>query len=167
MSHLVDLWSTPWPPESLANTWPPLARCRASLASTLWNRCCMLLTFALLMSGNCTFQLVKEALGQFPECGVQDVIVCPKVRSLEEIKLIVEKAESARGMVAFTFASPGMSRFMRQQCELAGIRYADLFQPVLVAMELYLNHPFFGVPGGLDLKALAEAELRWECRRVS
>lgn len=117
-------------------------------------------------SGNCTFHMVCAALRQFPQSGISEITVCPEMRSLEEVKLIVQKAAKIGALVAFTFASPGMSRFMRQQCELAGVRYCDLFQPVLVTMEIYLNHPFFGVPGGLDLKALAESELRWYPRKV-
>mmetsp|Transcript_103503 Transcript_103503/g.322436 ORF Transcript_103503/g.322436 Transcript_103503/m.322436 type:complete len:316 (+) Transcript_103503:145-1092(+) len=117
-------------------------------------------------TGNCTFQLTCSALRQFPQCGVREVTVCPRVRSLEEVRVIVRRAAEAGAVVVFTFASSGMARFMRRQCELAGVCYTDLFQPLLATMELYLDHPSFGVPGGLDLQELAEAELTWERRRV-
>lgn len=118
--------------------------------------------------GNCTFNMVRAALRHYPWCGdVSHVTICPRVNSVEEVKLIVHRAATHRALVAFTFASPGLSRLVRTQCELAEVHYADLFQPVLIAMELYLDHPFFGVPGGLDLQQLAEAELRWERRAVS
>lgn len=116
--------------------------------------------------GNCTFQLVCDALRRSSHSKLEEVTVCPEVRSLEEVKLIVQKAAEAGALIAFTFASPGMSRFMRQQCEVAGVRCSDLFQPLLISMELYLDHPFFGIAGGLDVNALAEAEHGWERRRV-
>lgn len=118
-------------------------------------------------SGHCTFHLVNAALRLFPQCSIRHITVCPKMRTLEEVRLLVQKAKEVNALVVFTFASPGMSRFIRRECELAGIRYADLFQPLLVAMELYLEHPFFGISGGLDSKALHDAELRWDDRAVA
>eukprot|EP00969_Alexandrium_andersonii_P123250 5447095-Alexandrium_andersonii.AAC.1 len=44
-----------------------------------------------------------------------------------------------------------MSRFMRQQCERSRVHYADVFQPVMLAFEKYLDYPPVGVPGGHDL----------------
>jgi len=91
--------------------------------------------------------------------------VCNEVRSLEEINCIVEEAKTTRSVIIFTFASPGMSRFMRQQCERAKVPYADAFQPVLVAFEKYLDYPPVGVPGGHDLQSATYART-WDRRPV-
>jgi len=116
-------------------------------------------------SGTSTFELVRSALRQFPGCGVEEVTICPRVRSLEEIRLVAQEAGRADAVVAFTFASTGMSRFMRQRCEAVGALSADLYQPVLLAMEIYLEYPAIGVPGGYS-EAPAATQQKWEQRTV-
>mmetsp|Transcript_5650 Transcript_5650/g.17810 ORF Transcript_5650/g.17810 Transcript_5650/m.17810 type:complete len:397 (+) Transcript_5650:47-1237(+) len=116
-------------------------------------------------SGTSAYELVRAALRQFPGAGVEGVTVCPRVRSLEEARFIAEEAGRVGGLVAFTFASTGMSRYMRQQCELAGVRYVDLYQPVLLAMEIYLDYPAIGVAGGYG-EGLATSRKSWEEKPV-
>jgi len=115
-------------------------------------------------TGESAYDMVVAALKQFPGCGVESVTVCPQVKSLEEVNHIVEEALSFDSLIVFTFASPGMSRYVRQQCERAKIPYADVFQPVIIAFERYLNYPPVGVPGGHDLKETDSARLRWQRR---
>ncbi|CAE8685568.1 unnamed protein product, partial [Polarella glacialis] len=116
-------------------------------------------------SGGSTFEMVCAALKQFPRNGVDAVTLCPEVASLEAINHIVQEALLLESLIVFTFASPGMSRFMRQQCERAKVPYADVFQPVLIAFERYLDYPPVGVPGGHDLTS-SDQEDRWQKRRI-
>lgn len=115
-------------------------------------------------SGGNAYGMTCAALRQFPESGVDGVTVCSDVRSLEEVNRIVQEVLASSSLVIFTFASPGMSRFMRQQCERGGVPYADVFQPVMVALEKYLDYPPVGVPGGHDLKSPSTRE--WDRRPV-
>lgn len=115
-------------------------------------------------TGTAAHAVAQAALKQFPTCGVETVTVCSAVRSLEEVNQIVEEALGLDSMIIFTFASPGMSRFMRQQCERAKVPYADVFQPVVIALERYLNFPPVGIAGGHDLKASPSARLKWQRR---
>jgi len=118
-------------------------------------------------SGSSTYQLVRAALRQFPGSRVRDLTVCPEVCTLEEIRLVARTAGESQGLVAFTFASTGMSRFMRQQCEAYGARFVDVYQPLLLAMEIYLQYPAIGVPGGfLDREALSSTRQKWSRRRI-
>lgn len=99
-------------------------------------------------SGAIAYGMVSKALKQFPRSNVDAVTVCPMIRSLQEIDRIVDEAKRLDGLIVYTFASPGMSRFMRQQCERAMVLYAEVLQPVVVAFERYLDYPPVGVPGG-------------------
>jgi len=117
-------------------------------------------------SGGSTHGLVCAALQQFPGSGVETITLCPETRSLEEINCIVQQVQLMDSIVVFSFASPGMSRFMRQQCERAGVLYADVYQPVLIAFEKYLDYPPVGVPGGHDLPPGSDAFLKWKTLRV-
>ncbi|CAK0836897.1 unnamed protein product, partial [Prorocentrum cordatum] len=112
-------------------------------------------------SGDSTFAMVCAALQQFPDSGVRDVTVCAEVLSLEEINHIVDEADAVDSLIIFSFASSGMSRFMRQQCSRAGVPFADVYQPVLVALEKYLDYPPVGVPGGHDLNSGQDWHERW------
>lgn len=119
--------------------------------------------FAVSDSEGYTTQVVAEAaLRQFPGVGVDTITVCGDVRSLKDIDDIVQEALAMDAMIIFSFGSPGMSRFMRQQCERAKVVYADAFQPLLVALERYLNYPPAGVAGGFDGKSTTfkRAEVR-------
>lgn len=120
--------------------------------------------FAVSDSGGDTVKAVaKAALKQFNGACVEHITMCSKVSSLEEITLIVQEAFATDSVVLFTFASPGMSRFMRMQCERLKVAYADVYQPLLITMERYLNYPPVGVPGGMDLKELEDSvSQNWE-----
>merc|ERR1711907_768632 len=63
-------------------------------------------------TGSSSHLLVSSALKQFPKSQLQTVTVCNQVRSLEEINHIVEEALEEDSMIVFTFASPGMSRYI-------------------------------------------------------
>ncbi|CAK0888531.1 unnamed protein product, partial [Prorocentrum cordatum] len=107
-------------------------------------------------SGRTPTAMVVSALQRLPGGTPDEVTVCPETRTVEEVKQVVEAASKSgqRSVVAFTFASSGLARFMRQQCEDAGVRFVDVFQPVLLAFEVYLKYPAIGVPGGFsDTKA--------------
>lgn len=107
--------------------------------------------YAVSDSEGQTAQAVAEAaLRQFPGIGVDSITVCGDVKSLKDIDDIVQEALAVEAAIVFSFGSPGMSRFMRQQCERAKVKYADAFQPLLVALERYLNYPPAGVAGGFD-----------------
>mmetsp|Transcript_36167 Transcript_36167/g.91017 ORF Transcript_36167/g.91017 Transcript_36167/m.91017 type:complete len:416 (+) Transcript_36167:59-1306(+) len=97
---------------------------------------------------------------------VDTMTVCPEVTSLEEVTLIAQRAFATGSVVIFSFASPGLSRYMRMQCERLKVVYADLLQPVLVSMEQYLEYPFVGVPGGLELGSIDDASARWTVHEV-
>jgi len=118
-------------------------------------------------SGESTRNLVMAALRQFPGAGVDVINVCSGVRSLEEVNCIVQEASDTESLVIFSFASPGMSRFMRQQCERAKVLYVDIYQPVLTALEKYLDYPPVGVPGGHDLRGDDSFFTKWQQVRVS
>lgn len=117
-------------------------------------------------TGTSAYDMAVAALKQFPTSGVDTVTVCSEVKSLEEINHIVDEALALDSMIIFTFASPGMSRYIRQQCERAKVPYADVFQPVVIALERYLNYPPVGVAGGHDLKASDSTRLRWQRRAL-
>jgi len=113
-------------------------------------------------SGETVAAAVRAGLQRFPGCGVETVTLCPQVRTLEEINHITREAFITDSVVIFSFASPGMSRFMRQQCERVKVTYADVYQPVVMTMEAYLNYPPVGVVGGLDLQDLDPQKLKWD-----
>lgn len=113
-------------------------------------------------SGETTAAVVRAALDRLPGCGVDTVTVCPRVHTLEEINHIAREAFRRDSLVIFSFASPGMSRFMRQQCERIKVTYADIYQPVVITMEAYFNYPPVGVAGGLDLGEVKKENLKWE-----
>merc|ERR1719461_891136 len=117
-------------------------------------------------SGESTTNLVMAALRQFPGAGVDMINACPGVRSLEEVNCIVQEASDTESLVIFSFASPGMSRFMQQQCERAKVMYTDIYQPVLIALEKYLDYPPVGVPGGHDLGGDDSFFTNWQQVRV-
>lgn len=77
-------------------------------------------------SGSSTYSVVCAALQQFVGSGVENVTMCPYVHTLAEIRQIVDDAEAHESFIIFSFASPGMSRFMRQQCERSDVAYADV-----------------------------------------
>lgn len=113
-------------------------------------------------TGSCALEIARRGVSQFPGAGIKEVILCPEVRSVEEIRLIAQAAGKENGLIVFTFASTGMSRFMRQRCEMEGVPYADLYQPILLALELYLDYPSIGVPGGYDgSDAIAAMQQKW------
>lgn len=126
-------------------------------------------------SGANAYRIINAALKQLPASGVDEVTVCPEVRTLVEINNIVHEALALKGLIIFTLASPGLARFMRQQCERSKVGYADVYQPMLMGLEKYLNYPCVGVPGGYsDLEAAAQGEQppldaarRWQKRAVS
>jgi len=117
-------------------------------------------------SGESTTNLVLAGLRQFPGAGVDMIYACPGVRFLEEINCIVQEASVTESLVIFSFAAPGMGRFMRQQCERAEVLYADVYQPVLIALEKYLDYPPVGVPGGHDLQDADSFFETWQQVRV-
>eukprot|EP00419_Tripos_fusus_P011128 CAMPEP_0172657366 /NCGR_PEP_ID=MMETSP1074-20121228/2042_1 /TAXON_ID=2916 /ORGANISM="Ceratium fusus, Strain PA161109" /LENGTH=325 /DNA_ID=CAMNT_0013472433 /DNA_START=366 /DNA_END=1343 /DNA_ORIENTATION=- len=117
-------------------------------------------------TGESTTDLVMAALRQFPGAGVDVINVCPQVRSLEEVNCIVQEASDTESLIIFSFASPGMSRFMRQQCERTKVLYADVYQPVLIAFEKYLDYPPVGVPGGHNLRDVDSFFAKWREVRV-
>ncbi|CAL1162720.1 unnamed protein product [Cladocopium goreaui] len=117
-------------------------------------------------SAEASYRISCKALKQFPKAKVQQITCCPGVKSLQEIDHIVQEALRRNGVIIYTLASPGMSRFLRQQCERAKVPYADVFQPVVIALKRYLDYPPVGVAGGhyskedrLPAKSL---ELPWE-----
>lgn len=113
-------------------------------------------------TGQLPASIARAALKLFPDCGVKMITVCPKVSTLEEVDYIANEAFASDSMILFSFANPGMGRFMRQQCERIKVFYADVFQPVVIAMEKYLNYPPVGVAGGMDLEPLDPKTLHWE-----
>merc|ERR1712187_13031 len=113
-------------------------------------------------TGTLAAEMVKAALLQFPNASVATITVCDKVSSLEEINHIVEDAHDEDSMIVFSFANPGMSRYIRQQCERSIVPYADVFQPVVIALENYLKYPPVGVAGGHDLKEEYSPRMRWQ-----
>jgi len=113
-------------------------------------------------TGSCAFETARRGASHFPTAGIKEVTLCPEVRSVEEIRLIAQAAGKEDGVVVFTFASTGMSRFMRQKCEEEGARYVDLYQPILLALELYLDYPSIGVPGGyVGSDAITAMQAKW------
>eukprot|EP00929_Paragymnodinium_shiwhaense_P112677 TRINITY_DN80945_c0_g1_i1.p1 TRINITY_DN80945_c0_g1~~TRINITY_DN80945_c0_g1_i1.p1 ORF type:complete len:701 (+),score=130.66 TRINITY_DN80945_c0_g1_i1:103-2103(+) len=126
-------------------------------------------TILLVSDSSCgsSVNMVQSALLQFPRAGVEEVVVCRDVRSLEEVNLVLRQAEESGALVVFTFASLGMSRFMRQQCEEASLRYVDLYQPLLTLLEDYFEMPAYGIAGGLQSDALAATKMLWEMQDVS
>lgn len=117
-------------------------------------------------TGSSARQMVFAALRQFPGHGVETITLCPDVRSLEEINCVVQEAAVMESLVVFSFASPGMSRFMRQQCERSKVKYVDVYQPVLIAFEKYLDYPPVGVAGGHDLQSDASSFMKWQTLRA-
>eukprot|EP00435_Cladocopium_sp_Y103_P003126 s2634_g1.t1 len=105
-------------------------------------------------SAEASYRIGCKALKQFPKAKVQQITCCPGVQSLQEIDHIVQEALHQNSVIIYTLASPGMSRFLRQQCERAKVPYADVFQPVVIALERYLDYP----PVGATLAALAPDE---------
>ncbi|CAJ1411195.1 unnamed protein product [Effrenium voratum] len=99
-------------------------------------------------SADLPYLMACKALKQFPNADVENMTLCPRVQTLQEIDHIVQKALAQNSVIIYTLASPGMSRFLRQQCERAKVPYADAFQPVVIALERYLDYPPVGVPGG-------------------
>jgi len=119
-------------------------------------------------TGSCALESARRGVSTFPTAGIKEVMVCPEVRSVEEIRLIAKAARKEDGLVIFTFASTGMSRFMRQQCEMEGARYVDLYQPILLALELYLDYPSIGVPGGyVGSDAITAMQQKWSRKPVT
>jgi len=120
-------------------------------------------------SAEASYRIACKALKQFPKT-VENITCCPGVKSLQEIDHIVGEALSKTSLIIYTLASPGMSRFMRQQCERAKVPYADVFQPVVIALERYLDYPPVGVPGGHyskeDQLSAKSLELPWEEKPV-
>lgn len=112
-------------------------------------------------SAQLSSMIARAALKQFPESGVESITVCPNVRTLEEVDHIASQAFQSNSLVLFSFASPGLSRFMRQQCERIKIVYADVFQPTVIEMERYFNYPPVGVAGGMDTEELDVGKLKW------
>jgi len=106
--------------------------------------------------------VARAALQQFPSADVASITVCSNVRALGEIDRIVKEAFVADSLIVFTFASPGMSRFMRQQCERCKVTYADVLQPVVMASEKYLDYPPVQVAGGLDYEEVEKGTLQIE-----
>jgi len=118
-------------------------------------------------SGGSAHAMAIAALKQFPGNGVESITNCSEVRSLEEINCIVQESRRLQCMLIFTFASPGMSRYTRMQCERAKVLYVDVYQPVIIAFENYLNYPPVGVAGGHQLKDDADAQhFRWQSTPV-
>lgn len=117
-------------------------------------------------SGQLSSMIARAALKQFPESGVESITVCPEVRTLEEVDHIATQAFQSNSLVLFSFASPGLSRFMRQQCERLKLIYADVFQPTVIEMEKYFNYPPVGVAGGMDVEKLDVSELKWRQEAV-
>jgi len=118
-------------------------------------------------TGSCVMEILGRGVSSFPSSGIEEVTLCPEVRSVEEIRLIAQAAGEENGLVAFTFASTGMSRFMRQRCEMEGACYVDLYQPILLALEIYLDYPSIGVPGGyVGSDAIAAMKQRWARKPV-
>ncbi|CAK9084350.1 Putative pyruvate [Durusdinium trenchii] len=117
-------------------------------------------------SAEASYRIACKAFKQFPNVKLTGITCCPGIKSLQEIDHIVQEALKRRSLIIYTLASPGMSRFMRQQCERAKVLYADVLQPVVIALERYLDYPPVGVPGGhyskedeLSAKTL---EVAWE-----
>jgi len=117
-------------------------------------------------SGETAAAAARAALRRLEGAGARTITVCPEVTSLEEVLAIAREAFATQSVVTFSFASPGMSRFMRMQCERLKVPYADLLQPALIAMEQYLQYPFVGVPGGLDLDEAKGSSGNWKVEEV-
>jgi len=117
-------------------------------------------------TGTTVAAAVKASLRQFRGCGVETVTVCPRVHTLEEVDLIALEAFASDSVVLFSFASPGMSRFMRQQCTRLKVSHIDIFLPLVFSMEAYLKYPPVGVAGGLDLTNIDPKSLQWERQAV-
>eukprot|EP00439_Symbiodinium_sp_Y106_P020207 s3434_g2.t1 len=119
-------------------------------------------------SAEVVYLMLCKALDQFPDSNVENITICSEVSMLQEIDHIVETAKSNNSLVVYAIASPGMSRFLRQQCERAQIPYADVFQPVVIALERYFDYPPVGVPGGhyskLDALPSESLEKSWQQR---
>lgn len=117
-------------------------------------------------AGGCATAATRAALKQFRGACVEKLTVCPNVRTLEEIQMVVFEAFSNESIVTFSFANPGMGRFTRMQCERLKVDYADIYQPLVIAMERYLDYPLVGVPGGMDLKELEISKKSWRIEQV-
>jgi len=119
-------------------------------------------------SAEVVYLMLCKALDQFPDSNVENITICSEVSMLQEIDHIVDTAKSNNSLVVYAIASPGMSRFLRQQCERAQIPYADVFQPVVIALERYFDYPPVGVPGGhyskLDALPSESLEKSWQQR---
>eukprot|EP00930_Biecheleria_cincta_P085317 TRINITY_DN7470_c0_g2_i1.p1 TRINITY_DN7470_c0_g2~~TRINITY_DN7470_c0_g2_i1.p1 ORF type:complete len:374 (+),score=64.42 TRINITY_DN7470_c0_g2_i1:41-1162(+) len=117
-------------------------------------------------SGQLSSMIARAAVKQFPDRGVESITVCPEVRTLEEVDYIAAQAFQSNSLVLFSFASPGLSRFMRQQCERLKLIYADVFQPTVIEMEKYFNYPPVGVAGGMDTEEFDTTKLKWRQEAV-
>ncbi|CAE7301405.1 PDRP1 [Symbiodinium natans] len=122
-------------------------------------------------SAEVVYLMLCKALDQFPESCVGSITVCSDVRMLQEVDHIVDAAAQDGSLVVYALASPGMSRFLRQQCERAKIPYADVFQPVVIALERYFDYPPVGVPGGhyskTDVLSAKSLETGWQQKPVT
>lgn len=119
-------------------------------------------------TGSVALESVRRGISHFATSGIKEVTLCPEVRSVEEIRLIAEAAGQENGLVVFTFASSGMSRFMRQRCEMEGARFLDLYQPIILALEIYLDYPSIGVPGGyVGSDGIAAMKQKWSRKQVT
>eukprot|EP00931_Biecheleriopsis_adriatica_P115830 TRINITY_DN91583_c0_g1_i1.p1 TRINITY_DN91583_c0_g1~~TRINITY_DN91583_c0_g1_i1.p1 ORF type:complete len:381 (+),score=76.40 TRINITY_DN91583_c0_g1_i1:86-1228(+) len=122
------------------------------------------LTVYAAADGSCelAISLARAALERVQGHKVKTIRACPNVHTLEEVDVIAHEAFRCNSVVLFSFASPGMSRFMRQQCERLKVVYADIFLPLVMEMEKYFDYPPVGMPGGLDLKEIDVSQVKME-----
>ena len=99
-------------------------------------------------TGNTAEHVLLAALAQFE---VEDVKIerRPKVRTIQQIREVVNEARNADAMLVHTLASTDLRREIYLRANEKSLRSVDLLGNVLSDLSAFLGAPPGGVPGGL------------------
>ncbi len=97
-------------------------------------------------SGTSGEQLVSTILAQFPESGVE-VVVIPHVREKRDYEMIIELAKSSAGTIVHTMVDPQIRADLHSACLKAGVFAVDLMGPLFDRLTAETGVQPLGQPG--------------------
>ena len=103
-------------------------------------------------TGETAATMIRAALVQYSEKEI-NIQRCKNVRAEEQVKNIIDECFEKRGMVAYTFASPGLRQKTADLCVEKSIPAIDFLGPLIHT----LDH-FFGVPSSKQVGALRQTD---------
>jgi hypothetical protein len=97
-------------------------------------------------TGETATRLVAALEAQFPEQPFEE-IRHPRVETVDDLRLVVDRAKGRRAVVVYTIVKPELRDALRDFCRRAHVHYCDILGPPLNSIAKVTGRPAVMAPG--------------------